>query len=98
MCCCADSGRLFGWCVLVGGISFVLACVGWCSAKVFCVAFRLEQGNCDGFVKGALKVVFGWIFPFLTIRIDDRFQFLFLIEEQIIIKKNYYLAHYCLTI
>ena len=89
---------MLGNLLFIYGLWWAVVCVGWCSGKVFCVAFRLEQGDCDGFVKGALKVVFGWIFPFSTIRIDDRFQFLFLMEEQIIIKKNYYLAHYCLTI
>ena len=65
---------------------------------LFVFTLRARRGDCDGCVKGVLKVIFGGFYLFSRIRIDDEFQFLFLIEPQIIIKKNYYLAHYCLTI
>ena len=69
-------------------------CGGACLKAVFCGG----KGDCDGLVKGVLKVVFGLISPFSIIRIDDGFQFLFLIETQIIIKKIIDLEYYCLTI
>jgi hypothetical protein len=68
------------------------------AARVLKPFFCGERGDCDRLVKGVLKMVFELIFPFSIIRIDDGFQFLFLIETQIIIKKIIDLEHYCLTI
>ena len=99
------TGCLLGlW--LVNGTRSRVAFIGWgvrCRAlgvavRVLKPSFVGEKGNCDRLVKGVLKVVFGLIFPFSIIRIDDGFQFLFLIETQIIIKKIIDLEHYCLTI